>query len=185
MKKYALFLFLLSVIFPAYTTSAESNCELTSKFTTEGDALVLNGEYLKAIDSYRNATLFFCDQSGVNFTLYFNMGETYGKLNKNKEAFDSFSKAFDNAYAPSDIEKARAQMAYYGPLAKDDALKGLSASEDPYSYKQYYLRSLSVVTAWTKVPVAKQVTVAVIDDGALKRNPDLKNRIKGGVMDFV
>lgn len=53
----------------------------------------------------------------------------------------------------------------------------LSPSNDPLSYVQYYLKTLNIPVAWSKVTNSKEVIVAIIDDGININHPDLVGKI--------
>jgi subtilisin family serine protease len=52
-----------------------------------------------------------------------------------------------------------------------------SATNDPFSYMQYYLDVLNIPEAWKQISVSKEVIVAVIDDGVNINHPDLTGSI--------
>ncbi|MFZ4461464.1 MAG: hypothetical protein ACOYN2_02775 [Patescibacteria group bacterium] len=65
-------------------------------------------------------------------------------------------------YATSkwEVENVDAMLAFIA----DEYLKKTTPSEDTYSYKQYYLKTMNIPTAWNAIGSPKQVVVAVIDD---------------------
>ncbi len=62
-------------------------------------------------------------------------------------------------------------------LVADENLKKTAPTNDTYSHRQYYLKTMNVPAAWKQVTDPKQVVVAVIDDGLDISQPDLINSI--------
>jgi tetratricopeptide (TPR) repeat protein len=66
-----------------------------------GGAAYMSGDYEEAIAHYRDAAA--CEDAGVQKKAFFNMGNAYQKMNKTREAFESYNNAlkidphYDNA----------------------------------------------------------------------------------------
>ncbi|WP_052343721.1 S8 family serine peptidase [Bacillus massiliigorillae] len=66
------------------------------------------------------------------------------------------------------------EIAYVQPNTK---VKKSFVSQEPYYYKQWYLPKIEAPKAWDVTKGSSDVVVAVVDGGAQKDHPDLKNSI--------
>lgn len=178
-----LLLFINLIIFKS--VSAYECSEKTMYNLSNWNIFFDNKNYFDAIDNYNMALLYSCDYSEILFSINYNIALSYWNLNKNRDAVIYFDKSLRYTNDEKEIKKINDYIDYYSALAKDDELKWTSATNDPYSYKQYYLRSLSIVPAWNKVDNPKEVIVAVIDDWVWLNAPDLKKNIIWNVIDFT
>ena len=168
-----------------FTSYAWVICEQTIFNMNKWNNFFDNKNYFEAIDAYQSSLMYFCEDNNILFSVNYNLALSYWKLNQNSNAALYFGKSLRYTNNDKDISDINNLITNYSSLAKDDDLKNTSATNDPYSYKQYYLRSLSIVPSWEKIENPKAVIVAVIDDGVWINAPDLKNNIIWNVVDFT
>jgi len=108
---------------------------------------------------------------------YFSLGNEFDAKKDNNNAIIYYQKA--HAIAKKDEDKAL--MLIFIRLAKErmeeEEIQKNAPTNDPFYYRQYYLKLLNVPNAWLKVTNNKTVIVAVIDDGININHPDLLNSI--------
>ena len=137
-------------------------------------------EYSQAITSYQNVLQI--NSKNVDalvgiYSSYWLNGDFSDALTYAQQAYQYATDSTMIAGISSDIKSIQTQQ-----QDQQDKVNN-SVTNDPFSYKQYYLKMLNIPAAWAKVGYAHYVLVAVIDSGVDTNHLDLTNHIwipKGG-----
>lgn len=186
MKKIIfLFILTISLFLLNHNNIYAYNCENSVNEINKWDILFDKKEYLIAIDKYKLALDYYCNDDSINFIANYNLALSYYNIKNNKDSLIYFEKALLLSNNTSDNVKINEFIKILNELIKDDNLKKTSATNDPFSYKQYYLRSNSIINAWGNIKNSIEVKVAVIDDWVWISAPDLKDNILWSVINFT
>lgn len=169
-KYYKQYIWISGISFPNWT-SARKNLvvSLTNLIRVNYD----KGNW-DIVISYANETLSYDTKSVYALQA---LGSAYWMKNDLANAQAWYQIAYNSATSSDDIKNLSSLIEQVKSEAQLKYAKKNSPSNDSFSYFQYYLKTLNVPAAWTKVTNSKEVIVAIIDDGISINHPDLVGKI--------
>lgn len=160
-----------------YKQKADNNLEqydiCYNKYKESFDKWVLsynNWSYSDAISYFENALEYYPELESISVNLslsYTGLAETLTYSWKYDEAIQSYRKSIDYSISQEDIEYMNTMI---GAIS-------IAPTNDSFSWTQYYLHSMNIPNAWTKVTNNEEVIVAVVDDGMNIHHPDLQKSL--------
>ncbi len=155
------------------TTFKEINDQIETYFDL-GDNYFEWERWDRAVGQYKKVL----ELDPNSYRAYFNIGSAYLNNGKYEESFKAYKQAYNVWHGRSQIQEAKEALAEVENLLQENGAELDAPSNDTFSHLQYYLKTLNIPEAWTKVwSNPKEVVIAVIDDGVNINHPDLTDHI--------